>query len=105
VPLPLGHVRLKTQFDVDAVLGNWDAHRPARRGIEPAVVLPSVELVAREAGPFKHAHVLGHGAQGHGNGAASSVIAALVRRSWVKLARRVGSRSVENTWSSCRSRY
>jgi hypothetical protein len=27
VPLPLGRARLETHFDVDAVLGNWDARR------------------------------------------------------------------------------
>jgi hypothetical protein len=27
VPLPLGRRRLETHFDVDAVLGNWDARR------------------------------------------------------------------------------
>jgi hypothetical protein len=27
VPLPLGRARLEAHFDIDAVLGNWDARR------------------------------------------------------------------------------
>jgi len=50
VPLPLGRARLETHFDVDAVLGNWDARRS--RPLELAALqyeLPGPWSVAEDA--------------------------------------------------------